>query len=71
MHPSRAARLEQADTLCEVVSLYVMDYGCQLVLRVNEIPLGLWEEQPGVVVGPSVKRETVGPHVVEYWREGS
>jgi hypothetical protein len=71
MHPSSIARLEESDALCEIVSSYIGDYGCQIVVRVNEIPAGLWDEQPGLVIGPSVKREVVGPHIVEYWRAGA
>lgn len=71
MHPSSVARLEQSTDLCQVLSEYVMDHGATIVLRVNEIPVGVWDEQPGQVIGPGMKRELVGPHVIEYWKEGT
>lgn len=69
--PSRAELHDQADALCEVVRDHVLEHGCEIVVHVNEMPLQVWEEQTGFLIGPSCKRELVGPHAIQYWKEGA
>lgn len=68
---SRATREEQADALCETIRQYLVDHDCEVVVHVNLVPDGVWDEQPGTVTSPSVKREIVGSHVIQYWKDGS
>ena len=66
------AAQEASDTLCDVVREFVVDYGCELVVSVNEVPHDVWDEINGRHIGPSVKRHVVhGGHMIEYWRQGA